>query len=182
MGWGQRSPVSPELGIKNAERLFLKHVLPVKAAKRTIRCCWRCRLVITRHKKYKTVRLQGSNAWQVSSAKSVSVTLQNCKLCTCLCVCIGVWAYEGRCLQRVGKVVGSLQLELQVVARHPTWVLGTGLRPSARTVYALDVWAIFPAPSQRVSTCKTYILEGETDVHKCEFSRTRGVYICLLYA
>lgn len=139
MGWRQRSPVSPELGIKNAERLFLKHVLPVKAAKRTIRCCRRCRLVITRHKKYKTVRLQGSNAWRVSSAKSVSVTLQNCKLCTCLCVCIGVWADEGRCLQRVGKVVGSLQLELQVVARHPTWVLGTGLRPSARTVYALDV-------------------------------------------
>lgn len=139
MGWGQKSSVPPELGIKNAERLFLKHVLPVKAAKRTIGCCWRCRLVITRHKKYQTVRLQGSNTWQVSSAKSVSVIFQNCKLCTCLCVCIWVWAYEGRCLQRVENVVGSLQLELQVVVRHPTWVLGTGLRPSARTVYALDV-------------------------------------------
>lgn len=38
------------------------------------------------------------------------------------CLYMGM-VYECRCLQRVEKVVGSLDLELQVVVRHPTWVL-----------------------------------------------------------
>lgn len=40
------------------------------------------------------------------------------------------------------RVSDPLDLDLQVVMRHPAWVLGMELRSSARAVYALNCWAI----------------------------------------
>lgn len=91
MGWEQKSPASPELGIKNAERLFLKHVLPVKVVKRTIGCCWRCWLVITRHKKYKIVRLQGSNTRE---SHLLSQFLLSFKIVNYVHICVPVYGYD----------------------------------------------------------------------------------------
>lgn len=45
-------------------------------------------------------------------------------------------------------VSDCLDLELQLVVSHLTWVLGTQLRSSVREVYALSRWATAPALNQ----------------------------------
>lgn len=47
------------------------------------------------------------------------------------------------CPWRPEEVLDLWQLEFQVVGNHPTWVLGTELRISARALYTLKHWAIF---------------------------------------
>lgn len=53
------------------------------------------------------------------------------------------------CLCRGERMVSDcLDLELQLVVSHLTWVPGTQLRSSVREVYALSRWATAPALNQ----------------------------------
>lgn len=56
--------------------------------------------------------------------------------CMCLCVVVCMW---GQCPQRT---LDLLQLELQSTVSSLTWVLGTGVRPSARAASILTHRAI----------------------------------------
>jgi hypothetical protein len=49
-------------------------------------------------------------------------------VCVCVCVCV--------CVKQVGqkRVLDHLELDLQVIANFPSWVLGNKLRFSARAV------------------------------------------------
>lgn len=52
-------------------------------------------------------------------------------VCVCVRTCVHVW----RACTFAGQ---PAKLDLQVVLNHSTWVMGTELRPSARTVFILN--------------------------------------------
>lgn len=70
------------------------------------------------------------------------------KFCVCVWLCTHMCSgtHEGQ------KV---LELELNIVISHLTWVLGTRYGLSARTGHTLDCWAISPAPAYSVPNNKS---------------------------
>lgn len=53
----------------------------------------------------------------------------------CVCLCLGgmLWVFA-----KVRKVLDRLELEIQVVGRHATWILESEFLASAKRVHAVD--------------------------------------------
>lgn len=66
------------------------------------------------------------------------------KLYVYVCVCVWVCAHECKCWQRPERALGPPELELQMVLNHPTWILGTEFRSSARTLHSSRTWVWIP--------------------------------------
>lgn len=61
----------------------------------------------------------------------------------CLCECM---EHYYRYSKRAKSVSHPLQLNLEMIVSHLTWMLGTKFRPPGRTGSSLSPWAISPAP------------------------------------
>lgn len=59
-------------------------------------------------------------------------------------MCASLWVCVHECTV-YKRVLGPLELELQVVVSHLVRMLGTKFKPSARVVHVLNCWALSPA-------------------------------------
>ena len=84
--------------------------------------------------------------WVLSNKNCLDLKKHLLFLCACVYGCVYMYAHEYRYLQKPGRVLYCLKLELWVAVCFFTSVLGTKLWCSRRAVSTPNCWATSPVP------------------------------------